>query len=449
MSFFLFSQLTFASPQASLSLESHLRQESNSYSFGESIVRGRLFLTEDSFQSDIWIEVAKNDPFSNSTWMIAPQRLVWQQTGFSIGYQTQRWGMLDVLETSDLVSPKEMRWGPNIPPELKRRASPSIQYTKDIGQLSVQSAFILGPALNSFSLTGNRWSILPPETIEELWSEAKQWSGSSLDESYWPPIITELERIEANPIQLMPKSDALPLDFTVMLNRVTTKYSFGLGSGWVRSRMPGINIDPVIKSFIDSERYPPILNFSETLESIESPVTYQIVHSPILSAWYGQLFGRWNTRFEASYQHNTPVQRDLMTSTTASKSSYGVGIDTPIGQSIFVASEVRLTTIASSEPSLWLQSPLMVDSALIAQGFHRQGRLRWTATAVGIFPYSEYLLQSKFGWRWRNNWQINLGSNQFFGTPPEDFSDRIRYNGGWIGYWASNDDLYFQIQWIQ
>ena len=107
--------LSSGCPEGHASAQHHLFFNQGDPNAQPSIFRGKIAIEDGPFRTETWLEVHGSIPPSDSSRIIRPQRLTWENETLVIGYQQHRWGNLDVLSAVDMLSPKDMRWGPPFP----------------------------------------------------------------------------------------------------------------------------------------------------------------------------------------------------------------------------------------------------------------------------------------------------------------------------------------------
>lgn len=437
-----------ASPQAGLSLQQSTTFEEKY--LAEGIVRAHFKTNEANLYSDIWLEVSDiTNGDTQSSWNILIQELTWVGAKVRVGYQVHRWGQLDFLSASDVVSPKNMTWGPLTPLELQRKANPSIVGRFQALNLQVQPAVHFGPASNNIPISSNRWSMVPTGKENETLEYLGRFEGEQIDELFWTSMINSLENPVSNPFVLTPKpASQFPLDFTMKASSTTSQRTIGVGMGWIRSRMLMVSLDPVIKDIVDTNEYPSVITIAETVNSIERPITFLQPHTFLLSSWYSQLIGRFGIRIEGSHQNSVPVQKELWNSEIVSLSQVSAGVDTFVMGRTSLTSEHRVQFIHQDVQPLWLTQKIMLESAFSSQSSYIQNRLLFKNIALYNWSFKEAFGLGEIKWKFNDSWSVELGGVVLFGQAPEDFNQRIGYTGGQIGYFSDNDGLYINANWI-
>jgi hypothetical protein len=415
------------------------------------LTRARILIKEDGLTAgaELWVQVF---PGNLQRWEMRPLESKWKLNGekfnLTIGLQTLRWGQLDALSVVDILSPRELRFGPVVSMGDIRQPAPSAAVSLDIDRLQAELICFPFSPMDRFDLLGTSWSLLRAGDLENILEEMQQWGADGLTQELEEELLQGLQR------QLEPKTQ-LQLNRLASPNIATGSGDVGgrlrfngahlstnISGGRFTERTARIDLHPSLQQAIGEEELPSLGTLLSWEDVYANPFELHRLPFWMLSADLSSLIGPIGVRAEGTWRSTQSLSTPSLDA--VSSPMYGAALGADWSNGIWlVGTEARWQSFTEAPKDLWLQSPQSTEVAAFTAGSLLNQRLFLELQALYVHPLSDVLVKGGVSWSW-SVWKATISGLVVDGQASElgKFSQ-----GGPLGYWKDNDGLGIEVAW--
>lgn len=163
-----------------------------------------------------------------------------------VGEQVVAWGRMDLASAADVLERRDLREPPTIDPTYVRLPTPTVRFDGKLGAaLDATLAWTVVSMPHKYDLLGNSWAILGPGFFESAGSLHDRLAllAASTDQTTFVRVQQAL--VDAS-------SPSARLDGGELAARAVAHVGgvdLGATYGWVRTKLPVIDVDPVLRDF--------------------------------------------------------------------------------------------------------------------------------------------------------------------------------------------------------
>lgn len=379
-----------------------------------------------------------------------------------IGALTERWGKLDLLPVSDVLNPRDGRSGLSTPMDWQRVPIPMAVVQVAGGPIRSETVLIPFSTADQLWLRETDWSYVRQGQARDLLGDMQDWPNGSLETQTL--FGTAVESVDTMSPSMRRGLDAtingknLPEAFVVngeigqRFELQAPNLDIGLEVGYLRSRQPESNLDPVLVDLLREETLPAPDDLPTVQGALAGgPLEVGWPRTVVTGADASVLAGPLQIRAEGMYQTNRVVRLHYGRSTSLPSLGAGLGVDYVRGSSFQATVEARWLRLFDPPTDLLFS---LEDQVQLAGGVRwsvANERLTLQLGGAWDFSYEEYLLRPSVGFRFSDAILAEVGG-MFLGgvTPaPEDLQDAFTYTGGPLSYWSQNDAVSFAVSFIK
>lgn len=382
------------------------------------------------------------------------------------GSLVERWGRLDLLPVTDVLNGRDLRVGPQVPPEFVRLPAPMarLQYPQRWG--SAELVWIPVPATDRASPLGTDWSLIRQGMLEGLIEDASTYEGDPLTEELLQDTISGLgagltqlnpwtrwSLSEALGVAGLPPATGIGSDVAGRVELRLGRWDAALMGGWLRSRQVAPTINGEFSTYIQEERLPTLIEQEALLETLSDPMEIRAPQAAVAGVELGGLLGPIGLRAESLWRSSVIVTQPWLSATERPQLAVGAGADYARGQWVF-AIEASWRRLFDPPAALWLMAEDWVQVGGGVQGRFLRDKASLQLGGVYDVTFNEYLFQPTFDYRISDAFAVNagvtlIGSAEAGQTAPVTFQEAMTFSGGPFGYWGDNDAVRVGLKWIR
>jgi len=378
-----------------------------------------------------------------------------------VGNLVERWGKLDFLSMADIVNPRDLRWGPNLPAEFQRVPIPMATIGMGAAPVRGELTLIPFPIGNRIRGNGTDWAIVRQGMLGELLGEMKGWDGTQFSQAQFGMLFDALENSVENldphmrvGLDQALSQQALP-PFLFYTGEAVGRIEFE-GSGFdaavmggnLHTRVRQVELNPKLVETLQTQ----ILPEAEEMENLSGgqALTTSWPRSWVAGAEASTLIGPIGIRAETMFQSHQVVPLRWLRSETVPSLATGVGIDVVHGSNFYAVFEVAHDHLFNPPAQMLMQVP---DAFQLAGGVRVHLFAQRVEVQLGgsyFTNYREYFARPTVSWRVSDPLKLELGA-LLLGGPrpaPDTMLEALVYRGGMAGYFSQNDAVTFAVSWI-
>jgi len=382
------------------------------------------------------------------------------------GHLVERWGVLDLLPSTDVLNGQDLRMGPMTPVDALRVPAPMV--TVGVGEDRLRATAVVMPfgAASRLPLWGTDWSVMRQGMVEGLLADSQDWDGDQLTLPLYNTIAGAVaEQVEALDAQtrrgleggLGQSGAPRPLweafDVGLELKSRLGPIDLQAQGAWLRSRASAAQIDPTAVAVLQSRTWPDILDKQAMNDLLEANlVESSRPRTAFVGGAVSTLVGTFGIRAEGSHTTQLAVPTQWLGLDLSPMTAAGLAVDRGWGTRANVVLEGRWRHLhAPPESALMMGSPDHIEVAGGLRASLARDRVAMEAGAIYDVTFAEIAVRPSARFRASDTLDLGLGLLWLHSelAPAQTFDDAMTYAGGPTGYFGDNDAVWLDARWMR
>jgi len=382
------------------------------------------------------------------------------------GHLIERWGVMDLLPSTDVLNGQDLRMGPLTPIDALRVPAPMITVGAGQDKLRATAVWLPFGAASRVPLWGTDWSVLRQGMVEGLLSDTQAWSGDPLT----LPLYQNIAGSVADQVVALDAQSRRGLEgamgqvgaprplWEAMEGGLQLKARLGpvdleAQGAWIRSRTSAPQTDAAVVDILQSATWPDILDKEAMTTLLQTPaVQSSRPRTAVAGGAVSALLGTFGVRAEGAHTTRLPVATHWLGMALSPMSSAGLAVDRGWGTRASAVVEGRIKHLHDPpENTLLVGTPNHIEVATAVRGSVARDRVSVEAGAIYDVTFAELAARPAARFRASDTVDLGIGLIWLHSDRPaaQTWTDAMTYTGGPSGYFGDNDAVWLDARWMR